>query len=55
MDVCYFLSLLVIHERFVVRDEKHRIRDLKESNKARKVNSSKVVCTGITNIDSYEN
>ena len=50
-----FFSLLVIHERFVVHDEKCRIRDLKESNKARKVNSSKVVCTGITNINSYEN
>ena len=54
MDVVTFFSLLVIREQFVVRDKKRRIRDLQESNKTRKVNSSGVVCTSIANIDSYE-
>ena len=49
-----FFSLLVIHEQFVVRDKMRRIRDLQESNKTRKVNSSEFVCTSIANIDSYE-
>ena len=55
MDVCYFFKL-TSHSRTICYSRRKasykRFVRIKESKK--KVNSSKVVCTGITDTDSYE-